>query len=215
VRAPMALEAARDAERALSGLAASLNKFGNTMFRAESVELQLAAPWFVPASTANALRRDVLSALENARVTAWQRPQRKPELDPPPSYPEGSISYLANVYNPLAWQFYRRHGVELIDLAYEAHHEAGEVSLMITKHCLRYSFNLCPKQAKGVQGVMGQVRADPMTLKSGDETYTLRFECRPCEMHVMGKMKKHVLQAPPPSDVPVTQPMTFYRQRPR
>ena len=215
VRAPMALEAARDAERALSGLAASLNKFGNTMFRAESVELQLGAPWFVPASTANALRRDVLSALESARVAAWQRPQRKPELDPPPSYPEGSISYLANVYNPLAWQFYRRHGVELIDLAYEAHHEAGEVSLMITKHCLRYSFNLCAKQAKGVQGVMGQVRADPMTLKSGDETYTLRFECRPCEMHVMGKMKKHVLQAPPPSDVPVVQPMTFYRQRPR
>jgi hypothetical protein len=25
----------------------------------------------------------------------------------------------------------------------------GEVSLMITKHCLRYSFNLCPKQVKG------------------------------------------------------------------
>ena len=116
------------------------------------------------------------------------------------------------MYNHLARQFYTRHGVSLIDAAYEAHEEPGEVSLMITKHCLRFSFNLCPKQAKGVQGVMGQVRADPMVLKNGNETYTLKFECRPCEMHVMGKMKKTVFQSPPP--VAEMVPLVFHRRRP-
>ena len=49
--------------------------------------------------------------------------------------------------------------MEVIEPADEAHQEAGEVSLMITRHCLRFSFNLCPKQAKSIKGVMGQVRA--------------------------------------------------------
>ena len=38
---------------------------------------------------------------------------------------------------------------------------------MITKHCLRFSFNLCPKQAKGVKRRAGQVKAEPMTLING------------------------------------------------
>jgi putative protease len=147
-------------------------------------------------------------------LAAWARPPRKAELQPAPRFPEQNLSYLANVYNALAWDFYKKHGVEVIEPAYEAHQEEGEVSLMITKHCLRFSYNLCPKQAKGVKGVMGQVRADPMVLKSGDDTYTLKFECRPCEMHVMGKMKKHILKTPPPSDIPATAPITFFKQRP-
>jgi len=103
----------------------------------------------------------------------------------------------------------------LIDAAYEAHEEAGEVSLMITRHCLRYSFNLCPKQANGVTGVQGQVRAKPMTLVSGNERLTLRFDCRPCEMHVIGRMKKHILATPPPSSVVLyAAPVHFFRGRP-
>jgi putative protease len=210
----IALEPAKDAARAEAGLRDHLAKLGNTMFFAHDVQLKLSQPWFVPASSINALRREVVEQLEAARVAAWPRPERKAAVEPPVAYPETSLTYLANVYNQLAWQFYRKHGVEVIEAAYEAHQEEGEVSLMITKHCLRFSYNLCPKQAKGVKGVMGQVRAEPMTLKSGSETYTLKFDCRPCEMHVMGKMKKHILNSPPPSAVPVSAPLTFFRKRP-
>ncbi len=212
--AELALEAARDEERASANLVDGLSRLGNTMFIAHDVSLALSRMWFVPASALNGLRREAVEKLEAERLVAWQRPQRKAAVEPPVAYPQTTLSYLANVYNPLAWQFYRKHGVEVMDAAYEAHEEEGEVSLMITKHCLRFSFNLCPKQAKGVKGVMGQVRADPMTLKSGNETYTLKFDCRPCEMHIMGKMKKHVLKSPAPSDVPYTAPMTFFRKRP-
>ncbi len=60
--------------------------------------------------------------------------------------------------------------------------EKGAVSLMTTKHCLRFSFNLCPKQVPGT-------RPDPLTLMNGNEKLTLRFDCKRCEMHVEGKLK--------------------------
>ena len=211
--AAIALQPAQQAAQADASLRTSLGKLGNTMFEAGQVELALSQPWFVPAAAINALRRDAIAAHEAARLKAWQRPQRKAPTEPCPVYPETQLSYLANVYNEKARAFYHKHGVQLIDAAYEAHEEAGEVSLMITKHCLRFSFNLCPKQAKGVQGVQGQVRAEPMTLVSGNERYTLRFDCKPCEMHVVGAMKPGILNSPPPSAVPYS-PLTFHRKRP-
>jgi len=212
--AALALQPAQQADQALSSLRTSLAKLGNTMFEAGTIDVALSQPWFVPASAINGLRRDAIAAQEAARLAAWQRPERAQPVEPPAAYPETQLSYLANVYNDKARAFYHKHGVQLIAAAYESHEEPGEVSLMITKHCLRFSFNLCPKQAKGVQGVQGQVRAEPMTLVSGDETYTLKFDCKPCEMHVMGAMKPGILSSPPPSAIPYS-PLVFHRQRPR
>jgi 23S rRNA 5-hydroxycytidine C2501 synthase len=212
--ATLALQPAQQAEQALAGLRASVGKLGNTMFEAGAIAIALSQPWFVPSSAINGLRRDAIAAQEAARLAAWQRPQRAQAAEPPAAYPETHLSYLANVYNEKARAFYHKHGVQLIAAAYESHEEAGEVPLMITKHCLRFSFNLCPKQAKGVQGVQGQVRAEPMTLVSGDERYTLKFDCKPCEMHVVGAMKPGILNSPPPSAIPYS-PLVFHRQRPR
>ncbi|WP_312517532.1 U32 family peptidase [Massilia sp.] len=212
--AGIALQPAQQAAQAEASLRSAVAKLGNTMFEAGHVELKLSQPWFVPSAAINALRRDAVVAHEAARLAAWERPQRKASVEPRPTYPDTQLSYLANVYNEQARAFYHKHGVQLIDAAYESHEEPGEVSLMITKHCLRFSFNLCPKQAKGVQGVQGQVKAEPMTLVSGEERYTLRFDCKPCEMHVVGAMKTNILKQPPPSAVQYT-PLTFHRQRPR
>jgi 23S rRNA 5-hydroxycytidine C2501 synthase len=92
------------------------------------------------------------------------------------------------VFNHKARDFYAKHGVKVIAAAYEATRKTGEVSLMITKHCVRYSLSLCPKQAKGVTGVQGTCKAEPLTLINGSEKLTLRFDCKPCEMHVVGKV---------------------------
>jgi len=170
----------------------------------ESITIHWTQPWFVPSSLANKLRREAVEKLEASRLAAYTRLPRKAAAEPPAQYPEETLSYLANVYNSAAQAFYVRHGVKLVEAAYEAHKEAGEVPLMITRHCIRYSLSLCPKQAKGVIGVQGQVRAEPMTLINGSEKLRLEFDCRKCEMHVMGRMKKHVLKTPPPSEVPVT-----------
>lgn len=124
--------------------------------------------------------------LDAARLVSYQRGSRKPVADPAPVYPQTHLSFLANVYNQKAREFYHRYGVQLIDAAYEAHEEKGEVPVMITKHCLRFAFNLCPKQAKGN---IKSWKATPMQLVNGDEVLTLKFDCRPCEMHVIGKIK--------------------------
>jgi putative protease len=171
---------------------------------ADAIAILWTQPWFTPSSLLNKLRRDAVAQLEAARLAAYQSLPRRAALEPPAQYPEETLSYLANVYNSAAQAFYVRHGVRLVEAAYEQHKEAGEVSLMITRHCIRYSLSLCPKQAKGVIGVQGQVRAEPMTLVNGSEKLRLEFDCRKCEMHVMGKMKKHILKTPPLSEVPVT-----------
>ncbi|HEY0884837.1 MAG TPA: collagenase-like protease, partial [Ramlibacter sp.] len=72
--------------------------------------------------------------------------------------------------------------------------------------------SLCPKQAKGVVGVKGTIKAEPLQLINGSEKLTLRFDCKPCEMHVVGKMKKSVLQQRAREMAEV--PMQFYRTRP-
>ena len=189
---------AQHAERANASLREQLTRLGNTVFSATEVTLDCRAAWFVPASVANALRRDAVAALEAAREARRPRSCRRAAVEPPVPYPDTALSYLANVYNDAARRFYTRHGVQLIDAAFEAHEEAGEVSLMVTKHCLRFSFNLCPKQAKGVTGVQGQVRAEPMTLVSGGDRLTLRFDCKACEMHVVGRARPHILRTPAP-----------------
>lgn len=183
-------------EQALDTLRDLLGQLGTTQYHATAIELDAPQAYFIPNSQLKALRRDVIEALTVARVEAHPRGGRKAETSPPPVYPESHLSFLANVYNQKARDFYHRHGVKLIDAAYEAHEETGEVPVMITKHCLRFSFNLCPKQAKGVTGVRTKVA--PMQLIHGDEVLTLKFDCKPCEMHVVGKIKGHILDLPLP-----------------
>lgn len=183
-------------EQALEQLQDLLGQLGTTMYHADAVELDAPQAFFIPNSQLKALRREAIEALTEARVAAHPRGGRKPVAVPPPVYPEAHLSFLYNVYNQKARDFYHRYGVQLIDAAYEAHEEAGEVPVMITKHCLRFSFNLCPKQAKGVTGVRTKVA--PMQLVHGDEVLTLKFDCKPCEMHVVGKMKGHILDLPQP-----------------
>jgi len=189
---------ANNAEKALDNLKDGLAKLGQTRYYAQKVDINLPGALFVPNSLLNQLRRETVEMLEEARLASYQRGSRKAVATPAPVYPETHLSFLANVYNHKAREFYHRYGVQLIDAAYEAHEEKGEVPVMITKHCLRFAFNLCPKQAKGN---IKSWRATPMQLVHGDEVLTLRFDCRPCEMHVIGKMKNHILKMPLPGSV--------------
>jgi putative protease len=188
----------RDAAKAEQTLREQLARLGTTDFELSGLAIEWPEPRFIPNSLLNQLRRDAVAALVEARRAACMRPVRRPAVEPPVAYPEDSLSFLANVYNHAARSYYEKHGVRLIAAAYEAHEETGEVPLMITRHCLRYSYSLCPKQAKGVTGVQGQVRAEPMVLVNGNEKLRLEFDCRACEMHVIGRIKPHIQHRPPP-----------------
>ena len=205
-------QAPKDAARSEASLREHLGKFGNSVFAPVDIALDLAQPWFVPAAAMNSLRRAAIEALEAARLDACERPPRAAPVEPPAPYPEDTLSYLANVYNSAARDFYARHGVKVIAAAYESHEEKGEVSLMITKHCVRYSLSLCPKQTRGVTGVHGTIKAEPLTLINGSEKLTLRFDCKACEMHVVGRIKRSVVNAR--AQQAQATPLQFYRTRP-
>ena len=196
-------QSAQQAEKAEASLRENLAKLGSTDFVVNAISFDLSQAWFVPASSINALRRDAIEQLTQVRIASYLRPEKRMPENPPAIYPEDTLSYLANVYNKKARAFYEKHGVKMIAAAYEANQELDEVPLMITKHCLRFSHGMCPKEAKGVIGVQGTVTAEPMTLINGNDRFTLKFDCKPCEMHVMGKIRKPILQMPPP------QPLQF------
>ena len=212
LRRDQAWQPARDLEKQTQAIHDALGKLGGTRYKARQIRIEpldLSTIGFWPASLLNGLRRDAIEALDQQREAHFKRLERHPESMPPPIYPEDTLSYLANVYNQPAQQFYLKHGVKVVDAAYESHEETGEVSLMITKHCIRFSLSLCPKQTKGVLGVQGTVKAEPLQLINGNEKLTLRFDCKACEMHVVGKIKRHILKDA------VAQPITFYRTRPK
>lgn len=191
-------DAATNAEKSMQQLQDTFSKLGTTIYHADNINIEGDA-WFIPGSQLKALRRDAIEALTAARIAQHPRGSRKAVSDPAPVYPDTALSFLDNVYNENARAFYKRFGVELIEPAFEAHAETGDVPVMITKHCLRFSFNLCPKQAKGVTGVITKVK--DMQLVHGDEVLTLKFDCKPCEMHVVGKIKPHIFKSALPGSI--------------
>jgi len=171
-------EPANDQDKAGAKLRTQLAKLGGTDFVAQEVMLDTEQVWFAPASVINGLRRDAVAALELARVEEYQRPLPwKHNLDA--MYPTKHLSYLANVANQAAKDFYRQHGVIEIEDTYEKNGITEEVPLMVTKHCLRFNFNLCPKQVSGI-------KAEPMILEIGKDVLKLVFDCPKCEMLVVG-----------------------------
>jgi len=205
--------AADNPDRAAGALREGLARLGATHFESGAIELDWRHPRFIPASAANAWRREAVDRLDALRLGSLPRLPRALPAQPPARYPADSLSYLGNVANREAAAFYARHGVQVVEASYESHRELGDVSLMITKHCVRWSLSLCPKQAKGVTGVQGTVRAEPMTLINGKERLALVFDCKACEMHVVGRMKKSILASVPA--VPVAfQPRAVTRPAP-
>ncbi|MCP3129804.1 U32 family peptidase [Shewanella sp. KJ2020] len=173
---------ATDAEKTLQTIRTQLAKLGSTDFVARQISIETAKPWFLPASVLNGLRRDAVAALELARVAGYQRP--KPwKYNQDAVYPVKHLSYLGNVANEKAKDFYQRHGVIEIQDTYEKNGVTEDVPLMITKHCLRFNFNLCPKEVPGI-------KADPMVLEIGNDVLKLVFDCPKCEMMVVGENRQ-------------------------
>jgi collagenase-like PrtC family protease len=170
-------------EQALDTIREQLGKLGATLFSARECRITLEQAYFVATSTLNALRREAVSLLEQARLDAYCRPEKIAPSEPAPHYPQTTLGYLGNVSNHLARQFYQKHGVTQIADAYECERENGTVSLMVTKHCLRHSLGQCPKEGKPeLKGTL--------TLVDGrQQRHTLRFDCKQCEMHVMGQLR--------------------------
>ena len=178
VTADFEKQQAKDIGRNRESLGKHLAKLGNTDFRLGQVYLGDAEAVFVPASIINGLRRDAIAALDEARIQGYQRPTPWVR-DDSARFPQRSLTYLGNVANQKAKDFYTRHGVVSIRDAYEVRPVKGDAPLMITKHCIRYSYNMCPKEVPGI-------KAEPLEMELGGKQFKLVFDCHKCEMLLVG-----------------------------
>ena len=170
---------AQQPEKAMDTLKTTLLKVGNTPFEVEDIDIQLSKVWFLPNSQVADLRRRATDALEELLSQPHLSPDTPLPSDSTAIYPEKTLTYLGNVMNSQAADFYRQHGVYQVFPAYEQKPVPGAV-LMFCKHCIRYALGHCKKQ----QAASDDKWQEPLTLQYKDRRFQLEFDCRQCVMLV-------------------------------
>lgn len=173
-------EPARTEQRA--GIETGLAKLGGTILVAERVDIDFTANWFIPSSVVADMRRRAVEAYE--RVCKLKNENSKLKISSAASTPQSTISgaqlsYLANIANRRAEDFYRVHGAVQVSPAFELN-APKRATLMFCRHCLRYAMGWCPRNG----GVKSPYR-EPYTLVSADgRRFALEFDCKQCIMMV-------------------------------
>ena len=176
-------EPARTEQRA--GIETQLAKLGGTILMTERVDIDFTANWFIPSSVVADMRRRAVEAYE--RVCKLKNENSKLRVNTTaPSVQStisgGQLSYLANIANQRAEDFYRAHGAVQVSPAFEFNAPKG-ATLMFCRHCLRYAMGWCPRNG----GVKSPYR-EPYTLISADgRRFALEFDCKQCIMMVRGE----------------------------
>jgi len=172
-------EPANNKEQALDNIKAQLSKFGNSDFTVTGIKLSLSEAFFIPSSILSEMRRSIITELDRLRSGLHQRIVREQNTSTH-SYPVSSLSYLGNVSNHLAEEFYRLHGVEEIAPAFEQE-STQDVPLMFTKHCLKYQLGFCAKEENCDKSNIPFA----FSLKYKETLLALKFDCAKCEMEVL------------------------------
>ena len=148
-----------------------LSKLGDTIFECTSVDLSDDFNFFIPNSQLADMRRSLVKALMNGKVSATTRSLSLKEGAKAPVYP---YPYLYNISNRLSQSFY---GTDK-PTAYEL--KGGEGPIMQCRHCIRYSLGYCVKH-----GGKRPTWREPLSLVLGDgRRFSLEFDCRLCQMNV-------------------------------
>lgn len=179
-----AADDAQNAEKAENTIRQQLSKTGNTPFVVKDVDIEMATAKFLPASVLADWRRNLVEDLLKLREEKRARDDmRFPDTDH--EFSQAETDFHANVYNKKAALFYKKHGIEQVADAYEAGKENGEVELMLCRHCIRHSLGACLKN--------GDAEKLPQRLylvDSNGNRLRLEFDCRHCQMKVLGSRKK-------------------------
>lgn len=177
-RLTQSFEAKKELARSeqLAQIRTQLGKLGNTPFELKEVTSDWTDNWFVPSSAWSDWRRQGVERLLQLRKTNY-RTEGKRWQSTSHSYPLKQLTYLGNVMNSKAEAFYRQHGVEQIEPAFEKVAQR-EVPLMFCKHCLRFSMGWCPKQQQG----RSPYREPYYLVASDGKRFRLEFDCKLCQM---------------------------------
>ncbi|MDD5098223.1 MAG: U32 family peptidase [Candidatus Pacebacteria bacterium] len=161
-----------------------LSKLGGTIFYAKEIKVEWAGPIFMPISLINDLRRRAIDEMYSKRRGKYNRETmvfKKSEVP----FIQKHLSYEWNVSNKLSQEFYKRHGVESIEPAFELMKNNNGKKVMTTKHCLRHYLGYCLREKDGVK------LKEPLFLISNKgHGFSLKFDCENCQMEVYKDNKK-------------------------
>ena len=177
---------ATNPEKAVENIRKKALQWGDTVFNPVRLELRFSEPWLIPASVLGELKRGLVERMTESLIAQHQdrRPRRDtsavasatPAFIVP--YPETKLSYMGNVANHLAEEFYRRHGVTEIEEALEkSFSKAPGLTLMTCHHCIRYANGMCMKNHPSYTG--------PLYISHGEQLFRLEFDCKQCLMKVI------------------------------
>ena len=167
-------EKANNPEKMKENFIKQFSKTGESDFYIEDLKINTELP-FMPVSEINQLRRDLLDELMQARIEFYNKNIRK--FQKPLKYAKyfiDELDYSANIHNQSSKEFYEKCGVKVLELSFETQKPNREVKLMRCKHCIKYALNMCKS---------------PKNLILRDEfgkTYPLKFDCKSCEMSILG-----------------------------
>lgn len=183
VSLPLVLSQANNPEKAMDTIRTKLSQWGDTKFVVENIEVDFSRPYFIPASALGELKRQLVVKLEDALVDRHrQNREIRQLLESEIEYPEKSLTYFGNVINSESRQFYENHGVGKISDGLEKTMPDGDVVVMTTKHCIRFSNGLCSKK-------IGKP-ASPLYICNDRGRFRLDFDCRNCRMKVVFENSK-------------------------
>lgn len=135
---------------------------------------------FIPVSRLNEMRRELIQRLDGKAPTGIN--MYHGTIDSSVQVPNPHLTYKSNIANYRAREIALSRGATLVDDAYELSHQRG-AELMRTKYCIRYELGLCPVHQQGARKV------GPLHLLNNGRELDLQFDCRECEMSVIGPQK--------------------------
>ncbi|MEQ2545092.1 peptidase U32 family protein [Alistipes intestinihominis] len=169
------LDRAKNPGANASALRVQAMKSGDTIFAVRDAEVR-GAEWFVPASLAAEVRREALSALDEARRNRPLEHRILPE-NPAARYPSERLTAEENVTNRLAEAFYRDHGVREIERGLDLAPTTAGYRVMRSAYCIRREIGECLRERPRLRG--------DLYLEHGAHRYRLEFDCAACEMSLI------------------------------
>ena len=185
-------EVAINTEKALDNIKSKLSQWGDTEFSVEEIKVDFedykttrpqdykseTTAYFIRASVLGEMKKDLVEKLKSYLIEKHRNEREtfiRPEINI--LYPMEKVSYLGNVINEKSREFYKRHGVEIIEDGLEKLRSNDELVVMTTKHCVRYANNICSKE-------IGKP-ASSLYLVNDKGRFRLDFDCRNCCMKVI------------------------------
>lgn len=178
-------ELAQNPQMANDNIVKTLKKTGGTPFCVTDVKIDSQNTYFFAMSTLNEWRRALINALISNKLSAWKREPRLP-MEDNLQFPSNATDYRLNVHNAQAKNFIEQCGIANPAWSYEREPKQ-KAELMRCKYCIRYELGICLKKDTAESPKFKQ----PLKLVGSDGAeYTLLFDCKKCEMAVIGDVKK-------------------------